>query len=158
MVFEHQGSYETRGAAVAAIAPKIGCISETLWSWVRQSEKDGGARDGATSAERERIKELEREVLQLRQASAYFAPPLGECGHSPAGQRAELDRPFKPSSHSSMISARITGSSRFAEYCQSLHQLITLGWLYVLTQPRLLLAANEISTSNQRSRKSGMIT
>ena len=90
MVLEHQGSYETQGAAVAAIAPKIGCIAETLKVWVQQSERDSGVRDGATSAERDRIKELEREVRQLRQAneilrkaSAYFA-------------QAELDRPFKP--------------------------------------------------------------
>jgi len=47
-----QGSYETQSAAVAAIAPKIGCIPETLRVWVRQAEKDSGARDGATSAER----------------------------------------------------------------------------------------------------------
>ncbi len=65
MVLEHQSSYETQSAAVAAIAPKIGCIPETLRVWVRQAERDGGARDGATSAERERIKELEREVRQL---------------------------------------------------------------------------------------------
>jgi transposase len=90
MVLEHQGSYETQSAAVAAIAPKIGCIPETLKIWVLQAERDSGARDGATSAERDRIKELEREVRQLRQAneilrkaSAYFA-------------QAELDRPFKP--------------------------------------------------------------
>lgn len=90
MVLEHQGSYETQGAAVAAIAPKIGCIPETLKIWVKQAERDSGVRDGATSAERDRIKELEREVRQLRQAneilrkaSAYFA-------------QAELDRPFKP--------------------------------------------------------------
>ena len=90
MVLEHQGSYEKQSAAVSAIAPKIGCISETLRVWVRQAERDSGARDGATSAERDRIKELEREVRQLRQAneilrkaSAYFA-------------QAELDRPFKP--------------------------------------------------------------
>ena len=90
MVLEHQGSYETQGAAVSAIAPKIGCIPETLRVWVRRAERDSGARDGATSAERDRIKELEREVRQLRQAneilrkaSAYFA-------------QAELDRPFKP--------------------------------------------------------------
>ena len=69
MVLEHQGSYETQSAAVAAIAPKIGCIPETLRVWVRQAEKDSGAPDGATSAERERIKELEREVRQLRQAN-----------------------------------------------------------------------------------------
>jgi transposase len=90
MVLEHQGSYETQSAAVATIAPKIGCIPETLKIWVLQAERDSGARDGATSAERDRIKELEREVRQLRQAneilrkaSAYFA-------------QAELDRPFKP--------------------------------------------------------------
>ena len=90
IVLEHLGSYETQGAAVAAIAPKIGCIPETLKVWVRQAERDSGARDGATSAERDRIKEMEREVRQLRQAneivrkaSAYFA-------------QAELDRPFKP--------------------------------------------------------------
>ena len=90
MLLEHQGSYETQSAAVAAIAPKIGCIAETLRVWVRQAEKDSGVRDGATSAERDKIKELEREVRQLRQAneilrkaSAYFA-------------QAELDRPFKP--------------------------------------------------------------
>jgi transposase len=90
MVLEHQGSYKTQSAAVAAIAPKIGCMPETLKVWVRQAERDTGARDGATSAERDRTKELEREVRQLRQAneilrkaSAYFA-------------QAELDRPFKP--------------------------------------------------------------
>ena len=90
MVLEHQGSYETQPAAVASIAPTIGCIPETLRVWVRQAEKDSGARDGATSAEHDRIKEIEREVRQLRQAneilhkeSAYFA-------------QVELDRPFKP--------------------------------------------------------------
>ena len=90
MVLEHQGSCETQSGAVAAIAPKIGCIPETLRVWVRQAERDSGARDGAASAERDKIKELEREVRQLRQAneilrkaSAYFA-------------QAELDRPFKP--------------------------------------------------------------
>ena len=90
MVLKHQGSYETQSAAVSAIAPKIGCIPKTLRVWVRQAERDSGARDGASSAERDRIKGFEREVRQLRQAneilrkaSAYFA-------------QAELDRPFKP--------------------------------------------------------------
>ena len=79
-----------------------------LRSWLDErpvagQEKDSGARDGVTSAERERIKELEREVRQLRQAneilrkaSAYFAQaPLTVCTQTVAGQR-ELDRPFKP--------------------------------------------------------------
>jgi transposase len=80
MVLEHQGSYETQSAAITAIAPKIGCIAETLRVLVRQVEKDNGSCIGPTSAERERIKGLEREVCQLRQAneilrkaSAYFA-------------------------------------------------------------------------------------
>ena len=89
MVLEHQGSYETQGAAIAAIAPKIGCIQETLRNWVRQAERDSGARTAPASDERERIKALEREIRELRQAneilrkaSAYFA-------------LAELDRPFR---------------------------------------------------------------
>jgi transposase len=95
MVLEHQGSYETQSAAIAAIAPKIGCIPETLRVWVRQAEKDSGSRLGASSAERERIKELEREVRQLRQAneilrkaSAYFAPSHGlQANRCRAGRR-----------------------------------------------------------------------
>ncbi|MBB4956155.1 transposase-like protein [Agrobacterium vitis] len=90
MVLEHQGSYETQGAAIGAIAPKIGCTAETLRGWVRQTERDNGTISGMSNTERDRIKELEREVRQLRQAneilrkaSAYFA-------------QAELDRPFKP--------------------------------------------------------------
>jgi transposase len=89
MVFEHQGSYETQAAAIAAIAPKIGCIPQTLRGWVTQAEKDSGMRDGVTTEERDRIKALERENRELRQAneilrkaSAYFA-------------QAELDRPLK---------------------------------------------------------------
>ena len=89
MVREHRGEHESQWAAICSIATKIGCTAETLRRWVRQAEKDSGERAGATSAERERIKEREREVRELRQAneilrkaSAYFA-------------QAELDRPFK---------------------------------------------------------------
>ena len=89
MVLEHQSSYETQGAAIAAIAPKIGCIPQTLREWVKQAEKDSGMRDGVTTEKRDRIKALERENRELRQAneilkkaSAYFAA-------------AELDRPFR---------------------------------------------------------------
>ena len=69
MVLEHQGSYETQAAAIAAIAPKIGCTAETLRVWVRQGELDFGLRDGVTRAERDRIKALERENRELRQAN-----------------------------------------------------------------------------------------
>ena len=89
MVFEHEREYESQSAAIAAIAPKIGCGHDTLRRWVRQGETDSGRRGGVTSDERAWIKELEREVRELRQAneilrkaSAYFA-------------QAELDRPLK---------------------------------------------------------------
>jgi transposase len=90
MVQEHRGEYASEWAAMSAIAPKIGCTAETLRHWVRQSGRDAGQGPGLSTAERERLRELEREVRQLRQAneilrkaSAYFA-------------QAELDRRFKP--------------------------------------------------------------
>ncbi len=90
MVLEHQSEHASQWAAIGSIAAKIGCTAETLRNWVRQAERDQGLRGGVTSQERERIKALEREVRELRQAneilrkaSAYFA-------------QAELDRRFKP--------------------------------------------------------------
>lgn len=89
MVFDHQAEHASGWATIMSIAPKIGCNPETLRSWVRQVERDQGLRAGLTTDERDRIKALEREVRELRQAneilrkaSAYFAA-------------AELDRPFK---------------------------------------------------------------
>ncbi len=80
MVFEHQDEYDSQWAAIQSIAQKIGCSGETLRSWVRQAERDQGKRTGLTSEERARLKELEREVRELRRAneilrkaSAYFA-------------------------------------------------------------------------------------
>ncbi len=84
MVHDNQGNYESQSAAIKAIAAKIGCGRDTLRRWVQHDETDTGWRDGVTSQERARIKELEREVRELRQAneilkkaSAYFAPALG---------------------------------------------------------------------------------
>ena len=86
MVFEHQGEHKTQWAAIVSIASKIGCTGETLRKWVRQAERDQGKRAGLTSTERERLKQLERENLELkraneilRKAAAFFA-------------QAELDR------------------------------------------------------------------
>ena len=86
MVFEHQAEHETQWAAIVSIAGKIGCTGETLRKWVRQAERDQGKRAGLTSSERERLKQLERENLELkraneilRKAAAFFA-------------QAELDR------------------------------------------------------------------
>ena len=102
MVLENQGSDEDRSAAIRAMAPKIGCRRETLRRWVAQSEIDIGGRTGVTSEERARIKALEREVRELRQAngilkkaSAYFAPALAHAEQALPRSGTELDRPFK---------------------------------------------------------------
>ena len=90
MVLDHQGEHASQAAAISSIAAKIGCAPETLRGWVRQTERDQGRRTGPTTAEQERIRALERENRELRQAneilrkaSAYFA-------------MAELDRRSKP--------------------------------------------------------------
>jgi transposase len=90
MVLEHGADHASQWAAIGSIAAKIGCTVETLRGWVRQAERDQGKRAGPTSDERERIRALERENRELRQAneilrkaSAYFA-------------LAELDRRSKP--------------------------------------------------------------
>jgi len=80
LVVEQQSEYESQWAAMRSIAAKIGCTTETLRKWVRQSERDQGMRAGLSSEERERLKALERENRELkraneilRQAAAYFA-------------------------------------------------------------------------------------
>lgn len=90
MVFEHVCEHRSQWSAITSIAAKIGCSGQTLHNWVRQAERDQGLRPGSTTEDRERIKALERELRELRQAneilrkaSAYFA-------------QAELDRRFKP--------------------------------------------------------------
>jgi transposase len=89
MVFDHQGEHESQWKAIVWIATKIGCTGETLRKWVRQAERDQGKRPGLSSSERNRLKELEREVRELqraneilRKAAAFFA-------------QAELGRPPK---------------------------------------------------------------
>src|ERR1700712_2030415 len=69
LVLEHRGEHATQWAAICSIASKIGCSGETLRNWVRQNERDRGLRAGPTSAESERMKALEREVRELRQAN-----------------------------------------------------------------------------------------
>ncbi len=86
LVREHGAEHPSEWAAIESIAGKLGCTAETLRKWVRQAERDSGQRGGLTTAERQHVKELEREVRELkrtneilRKASAYFA-------------QAELDR------------------------------------------------------------------
>jgi len=94
MVLEHEGEYASRWAALTSISAKIGCKTETLRLWMKRAERDSRAgsavRLGASGDVAARLKALERENRELRQAneilrkaSAYFA-------------QAELDRPFKP--------------------------------------------------------------
>lgn len=89
MVQEHRTEHPSLWSAIESIAPKIGCVPQTLHDWVKKHEIDTGLRDGVTSEERDRIKALEREVKELRRAneilklaSAFFA-------------QAELDRKLK---------------------------------------------------------------
>ena len=89
MVQEHRGEYPSLWAAIESIAPKIGCVPQTLNEWVKRDEIDAGARGGTTTLDMQRLKELERENKELRRAneilktaSAFFA-------------QAELDRRLK---------------------------------------------------------------
>jgi transposase len=90
MVLEHEARHPSRWATILSIAAKIGCSAQTLNEWVKQAERDTGRRPGPTTDMAARLKALERENRELRQAneilrkaSAYFA-------------QAELDRRFKP--------------------------------------------------------------
>ena len=89
MVLDHHAEHASQWAAICSIAAKIGCSGETLRKWVRREERDAGLRAGPTSDQLERLKTLERENRELRQAneilrkaSAFFA-------------QAELDRPMR---------------------------------------------------------------
>ena len=90
LVLDHEGEHSSRWAAVSSIAAKIGCTSQTLHEWVKRFERDSGVRAGVPTDVATKLKALERENRELRQAneilrkaSAYFA-------------QAELDRRFRP--------------------------------------------------------------
>ncbi len=119
MVVEHERDYASQWEAIRSIAEKIGCSPESLRKWLRRTEVDSGLRDGVTSDERARMKDLEKENRELRRAneiirkaSAYFA-------------QAELDR--RPSCwwSSSTTTETSTGSSRSAVFCRSPRRLTT---------------------------------
>jgi transposase len=89
LVLDHEHEHPSRWAAITSIAGKIGCTAQTLNDWVKKAEVDAGKRAGVSTEMAERMKALEREVRELRQAneilrkaSAYFA-------------QAELDRPYR---------------------------------------------------------------
>lgn len=86
---EHRGEYPSLWVAIESIAPKIGCVPKTLHEWAKRVEVETGVREGVTTSEAQRVKDLEREVKELRRAneilklaSAFFV-------------QAELDRRLK---------------------------------------------------------------
>jgi transposase len=88
LVFDSANEYGSQWAAIQSIASKIGCTPETLRRWVRQAEKDSGAREGLTTDEKARIKQLEKENRELKRAneilrlaSAYFAKAANRPAH-----------------------------------------------------------------------------
>src|SRR3982751_4811948 len=83
MVFDHQGEHAPQSAAISSIAVKIGCAPETLRGWVRQAERDQGRRAGPTTAEHERIRALERDVRELRQANEILRSRVAEGNFTP---------------------------------------------------------------------------
>ena len=69
MVMDHERDHASRWAAVVSIAEKIGCVPQTLHEWVKKAEVDAGQRAGIPSDVAERVKALERENRELRQAN-----------------------------------------------------------------------------------------
>jgi transposase len=89
MVFDHAAEHPSQWAAIRSVGEKLGIRTESLRRWVRQAERDGGTRPGLTTTEREELKRLQREVVELKRANeilkkaaAFFA-------------QAELDRRAK---------------------------------------------------------------
>ena len=77
MLLEHGGEYPSEWAALGSISAKLGMTRETLRRWVRRAQVDGGVRSGVTTAERERIRELERENRELRRPFEWAVLPTG---------------------------------------------------------------------------------
>jgi transposase-like protein len=90
MVREHANEHASEWATICSIAEKVGCNAETLRLWVRRAERDRGVRSGLGSDERDRLKALEREVRELRQANGMLRKA------SACFAQAERDRRFKP--------------------------------------------------------------
>lgn len=86
LVFERQGEHESQWGALHSMASRIGCRPETLRKWVRQAETDLGRRAGLSTSDKERLRELERENRELKQANEILRKALAYFS------QAELDR------------------------------------------------------------------
>ena len=110
MVEEHREAHASAWAVLQSVAPKLGCTAETRRTWVRQAQRDAGHRPGLTTRERERLKELEREVRELKRANEILRKAFAYVA------QAELDRRRTSPrwSSSSPTIAPCSGSSRSA--------------------------------------------
>ena len=89
MVHEQRGESPSLWAAIESTGPKVGCAPQTLLEWIKRREIDSGVREGVTTAEAQRVKELEREVKEMRRANEILRLP------SVLFTQAELDRRLK---------------------------------------------------------------
>ena len=102
MALDHETEHPSRWAAIVSVSSKIGCTAQTLRQWLGKAERDSGRKPGLTTDLAARLKALERENRELRQAneilrkaSAYFAPLSANEDIRLSGKGTELDRPFK---------------------------------------------------------------
>jgi transposase-like protein len=89
MVFDHTGEHPSQWVAIRSVAEKIGCPTEVLRRWVRQAKRDAGQRPGLTTDKRARLKQLERENVELKRANEILKKASGYFA------QAELDRRSK---------------------------------------------------------------
>lgn len=89
LVLEHENEHPSRWTAMVSIAGKIGCSAHTLNEWVKKAEVETGKRAGVPAETADRLKALEREVRELRQANEILRKA------SASFAQAELDRPFR---------------------------------------------------------------
>ena len=134
MVLDHEGEHASRWAAVSSIAAKIGCAAHTLHEWVRKAEVDSGHKPGLTTDMAAKMKALEREVRELRQANEILrkGEDLPATG---SGAVRTLILPRRSSAARSvhvhltlMISAKRMESSLSARFCRLSHRPITPIW------------------------------
>ena len=97
MVFDHERDHPSTWATAVSIAEEIGCVPQTLHEWVKKAEVDSGKRAGVPAEVADKVKALEREVRELRQANEILRKPVPSEveGASAHFAQAELDRPFK---------------------------------------------------------------